>query len=621
MKKLLRFGWRYKLLSLAVLASLVALGLDLGGIDRAAHIILISVSLFAAIPIMVKMIRDLSHGVYGIDLLALTAIISAVILKEYWTAIVIVLMFTGGESLERFAEHRSKTELDALLKQSPTRAHVLRGSKTVDTSARLVQVGDRIIIKPGEVVPVDAVIMDGTASFDESSLTGESIPGSKTKGEQILSGSINLDGVITAKAIHTASDSQYQQIVKLIRSASHSRAPFVRLADRYSIPFTLTAFAIAGAVWVYSGDPIRFLEVIVVATPCPLLLAAPIAIISGMSRASKHGIIVRTGSAFERLTKIHTLAFDKTGTLTAGKPKVSEIQTFGSYTKSDVLGYAAALEATSTHVLAQAINEAATDKKLKVPKARHMVESSGRGLTGTVSGKRIVLGRKVFIDEHDIELPEKFRVTSVKQTATYVAVNGKLAGILTFADTIRPETPATLKLLRKLGIKQFEMVTGDNKAAAAAVASELGIDQVTSDALPADKLLAIEGIKGRPVAFVGDGVNDAPVLTAADVGIALGARGSTAASESADLVILEDNIGRVATSLAIAKRTFRIAKQSVFVGIGLSVFLMLIFATGKFTPLYGAVLQEVVDVIVIFNALRAHIDKGEHSLIAEAAKS
>jgi heavy metal translocating P-type ATPase len=555
---------------------------------------------------MRSMYDDFTAGTYGIDILALTAIITSVILRQYWAAIVIVLMLTGGEALEDYAEHRSKKELDALLARAPQKAHVYRGKKLVDILAAQVRAGDRILIKPGEVVPVDAMITEGSGSFDESSLTGESIPESKEAGAMILSGSVSIDGAVTAKATADAAHSQYQQIVKLVRSASQSKAPFVRLADRYSIPFTILAFLIAGTVWYVSGDAIRFLEVIVVATPCPLILAAPIAIISGMSRAAKQGIIVRTGSALERLAHVQTIAFDKTGTLTLGKPKVAKVVTYEGFTGKDVLGFASALETSSQHILAHAINEAALAQKVKVPKARHVRETAGQGLNAVIGGKKLYVGRLSYLQKHGIGLPKKFDTAVVQQTATYVGIEDKLAGVITFSDEIRPESKGTLKKLRGLGIKHIVMVTGDNKRTAQAVAKELGIKEVVAEALPATKLHAIEAVTYKPVAFVGDGVNDAPVLTAADVGIALGARGSTAASESADLVIMKDSVAYVADSIAVARRTFKIARQSILVGISLSVILMLVFATGKFTPVMGAAIQEVVDVIVIFNALRAH---------------
>jgi len=611
MKKLLHsniitFIRRYRLFSFSVVAALVAFGLMIAGQDTAQNWVLSLTVLIVALPIVKNMYHDVQNGTYGIDILAITAIVSSVLLKEYWTAMVIVLMLTGGEALEDYAENRSKRELDALLSRAPSMAHVIRGRKIVDIPVSEVQVGDRIIIKPGEVVPVDAAILEGNANFDESSLTGESLPQTKEPGEQVLSGSVNLDGAVTAKALHSAADSQYQQIIKLVKNASNSQAPFVKLADRYAIPFTVVAFAIAGTVWFISGDPIRFLQVIVVATPCPLLLAAPIAIISGMSRASKQGIIVRTGSALEKLAKVQTVAFDKTGTLTRGKLKVSDVKTYGYYSKNDILGFASALETSSHHVLASAINEAALEARAKVPKAKNVTETPGHGLSAGVSGKHILVGRMALLKQHQVTIPAKFKASDISQTSTFVAINGELAGVISFTDEIRPETQATLDQLRGLGIKHIQMITGDNRVVAASVAKQLGITEVVSEALPGDKLRAVEALPNHPVAFVGDGVNDAPVLMASDVGIALGARGSTAASESADMVIMLDDLGRVASGVEIAKRTFKIARQSILIGIGLSVILMFIFATGKFPPIYGAAIQELVDVVVIINALRAH---------------
>lgn len=588
------------------MAAGVAFALEILGY-RTASIWTLSVAAAAiALPLIRDMWEDIQHGSYGIDILAITAIVSSLLLKQYWTAIVIVLMLTGGKALEDYAEHRARSELDALLARAPQMAHVIRGRKVIDIPVAEVNVGDRVVIKSGEVVPVDATIIEGSANFDESSITGESLPEAKTTGDQILSGSVNLDGAITAGAAHTAADSQYQQIIKLVRNAGNSRAPFVRLADRYSIPFTIVSFAIAGTVWAISGDPMRFLEVIVVATPCPLILAAPIAFISGMSRASLQGIIVRTGSALEKLAKVKTIAFDKTGTLTMGRPKVDDVKVYSGYTKAQVLGFASALEASSTHVLAAAINEAALSSKVGGLQAKSVTETSGHGLSAIVKGHKVLVGRLSMLEDNNISFPKSYIPNKIKQTATFVAVNGELAGVITFVDEVRPESAGTLKRLKKLGINNFLMVTGDNATVAKMVARKLGITDITAEALPAGKLHAIEAVSARPVAFVGDGVNDAPVLTASDIGVALGARGSTAASESADVVIMVDDIGHVARSVEIAKRTFSIAKQSIFVGIGLSVGLMLIFATGRFEPIQGALIQELVDVVVIFNALRAH---------------
>lgn len=606
MQRFATFFGTYRLFSVAISGLLASLALQLIDQSTAAHWLLSIIAITAVFPLLFSMWQDLKNGTYGIDILAATAIVASVLLGEYWAAIVVVIMLTGGKGLEDYAERRAKGELDSLVKNAPRTAHVLRKKKLVDVPVNELCIGDVIIIKPGEIVPADALISAGSGDFNESSLTGESLPQLRTIGDSILSGSISVDAEITAKVTADASDSQYQQIIKLVRSSAASQAPFVRLADRYSIPFTFLAFAIAITVWLFTGDAKRFLEVIIVATPCPLLLAAPIALMSGMTRASKYGVIVKTGSALEKLAAVKTIAFDKTGTLTSGKPTVDTITSYGSYTQDDILALAASLEQSSNHVLAAAIVEAATTKDLKVSKAKHVKESAGHGLSAQLQGKTVLVGRASLLHTHNVALPKTFVAASIDQTAVLVAVDGELAGVITLSDELRAESKDTLDTLHGLGIKHFMLVTGDNMAVATKIANELDIDDVHAEALPADKLHAVSGAKYKPLAFVGDGVNDAPVLTASSVGIALGARGASAASESADVVILEDNIARVATAVHIAKRTFSIARQSILIGIGLSVILMTAFATGKFSPLLGAVLQEVVDVVVIINALRAH---------------
>ena len=597
----------YYLFSAALLAVVVGLVLELTGQHMAAHWLLGIVSIMEVLPLVWDMWQDVRSGRYGIDILAATAIVTSVILGQYWAGVVVVLMLTGGTALEDFAEHRAKNELDALLAHAPQMAHVLRKGKTIDVRVSELRPGDKVVIKAGELVPVDAVIIEGLASFDESSLTGESLPQTKQANDQLLSGSVNLDGAVTARAVASAEDSQYQQIVRLVRGAAAAQAPFVRLADRYSLPFTFLSYGIAVAVWVLTGHAIRFLEVIVVATPCPLLLAAPIALISGMARASRYGIIVKTGSALEKLAEAQTIAFDKTGTLTHGSLTVDDIKAFGIYDQEEVLRLAASLEQSSNHVVAHAIVEHAGSQKLKLAKVKHVQEASGRGLKAMLQGQELVIGRLTYVQELGVKLPARFKSDKIRQTAAYLAVDGQLAGVILLRDEVRPEAKATLARLKALGLHETLMITGDNRETANKIAADLGINIVYAESLPADKIQAIERFKHRPLVFVGDGVNDAPVLTAADVGIALGARGSTAASESADMVIMLDDLGRVATALTIAKRTFQIARQSILIGIGLSIGLMGIFATGKFPPLAGAVAQEVVDVFVIFNALRAHL--------------
>ena len=613
MKKILRnvmsFVLRYKQFSFAMGVAIVGLALQLGGLGTASHWVLGLTAIALAVPMLVNMIRDLRMGTYGVDILAITAIVTAVVMHEYWAAMVIVLMLTGGTALEDYAENRAKREMSALLSNAPRFAHVLRGQKEFDVSVNDVKRGDKIVIRPGEVVPVDAVITEGHANFDEASLTGESLPEEKGSGAELLSGAINLDGTVTAKALRAAADSQYEQIVKLVRQAAASKAPFVRMADRFAVPFTLISFAIAIAAWLLSGDSLRFLQVMVVATPCPLILAAPIAIISGMSRASKAGIIVKNGTALERLANARSFAFDKTGTLTHGKLKVASVETHGKFTEADVVGAAAALEKGSNHIVASAIVNRADELKLKLAKIKHVQETAGQGLHGGVSGHQVLVGRASFLVDQGVVVSAAAKTSSTKQTSTLVAIGGELAGTIYFEDEVRADSKATIEYLLAHGVEDTYLITGDNEATAQKVAKAVGIPlrDVVAHALPIDKLKTVERVAKPPVVFVGDGVNDAPVLVAADVGIALGAKGSTAASESADIVIMLDDFGKIADIHAIARRTFKIARQSILVGIGLSVVLMAVFATGKFSPVVGAVVQELVDVVVIFNALRAHV--------------
>jgi heavy metal translocating P-type ATPase len=606
MKRLWLIIRHYYLFAVALVAAAVALGLEIAGMHTAAHWLIGITVASGLIPFVVEIWRDLRAGKFGVDVLAAVAIVSSLALQEYWAGMVVALMLSGGRALEDYANHRAERELDALLTRAPQKARVLRGRKEVEIKATEVRKGDRLVIRPGELVAADAVILEGSASFDESSLTGESMPQPKDVNDQLLSGSINIDGPVVARAIRSAEDSQYQQIIKLVASAKGSQAPFVRLADRYALPFTIVSFVIAFAAWGISGEAIRFLEVIVVATPCPLILAVPVAIISGMSRAARQGIIIKSGKSLEQLASARTFAFDKTGTLTRGVLKVEKVQTYGRVSRTELLGLSASLEQHSTHAQAAAIVAKAKTEHAKIVPVKQIREIAGKGVAGSAKSHDVIIGRYELLEERGVGFPKDFSRGQHDQTAAYVAVGGQLAGVFTFTDEIREESKHTLQRLREAGVQNFLMITGDNPTTAKAVAKKLGISDVAAGALPGEKIRVMEQVNDRPVAFVGDGVNDAPVLTASDVGIALGARGAAAASESADVVIMLDDLGRVANGVHIARRTLGIARQSVFVGIGLSVFLMLIFASGKFMPVYGALIQEVVDLIVIFNALRAH---------------
>ena len=605
----LQFIKHYLQFSIAAVTLVIVIILQLTPLAVAGLYAMDAISLILSLPLIYRMWNDLRSGKYGIDILAATAIISAALLNQPWAAIIVVIMLSGGEALEDYAGRRAQSELRALMDRAPTLARLVKHNKIVEVKIEDIKIGDIIEVRPGDTVPVDGKIIEGSTTVDESSLTGESLPQLKKIDNSILSGSIVIDGLIRISAIHTGEDSQYQQIIKLVKQAAQTPSPFVRMADRYSIPFTIVAYFIAISVWIISGDPIRFLEVIVVATPCPLILAAPIAIISGMSRASRYGIIIKTGAALEKLATIQTIAFDKTGTLTHGTPIVDEVIVIGDHDETEILLHAASLEQVSNHILADAITKEAANRKIELIGVTDVKEQAGSGISASVNDLMVLVGHYNFMESNNIVIPKSFDQATISQTATYVAIDNNLAGVISFKDELRAESQATLNAIRKLGIRHILMLSGDNEAAAAAIAGQLGIKEYQSHLLPEDKLRIVRGITNQPVAFVGDGVNDAPVLTAATVGIALGAKGSTAASESADLVIMNDDLSYVAKAINIAKETLLVARQSIFIGIALSVGLMLIFATGKFSPVAGALIQEVVDVIVIFNALRAHTDK------------
>ncbi len=622
-KKIISFFGEYKQLAIVLLSTIVALSLDIAGADKTAHIILGISSLASVSILLYGMFQTLRDGSYGVDILAATAIVTSVLLGEYWAGIIIVLMLTGGEALEDYAEERAKTELSDLLKRAPQKATILKNGQQIVVPVSEVKVGDIIIVKPGDVVAVDAIILEGESSFDESSLTGESLPVEKIVGDELLSGSVNNEGLITAKAIRISKDSQYEQIITLVKNAANSESPFVRLTDRYSIPFTIISFTVAITMWVVTKDPTRFLQILVVATPCPLLLAAPIALISGMSRAAKNGIIVKNGTVLEKLAEVKSFGFDKTGTLTEGKPTVSSITSFDGHKEEYILALAAGLERQSTHVLAQAIVNAANTNKINIEKLSHIKEKSGHGIEARYKGKTIRIGNVRFINDENIMMPDKFNPIKIQSTASFLSIDDRVVGVIEFQDEIRAESRATVDSLHEMGVRKTTMVTGDKPEVAEIIAQAAGIDSYEADCLPGDKIIAIEKLRKdfSSVAFVGDGVNDAPVLTASDVGIALGAKGSTAASEAADVVIMLDDISKVAQAREIAMRTFSIARQSILLGIGMSFGLMAIFSTGKFSPTLGAGLQELVDVAVIINALRAHYGGFKKAPLKKLAKN
>lgn len=569
----------------------------------------------------VGMIRQLMKGKLGLDILAVTAITAAVLVGEPWAALVVVLMLTGGTALEDYAENRSKRELTALIRKAPQHATRLsqdepgptNGSTieavTEEVPVEAVAVGDLLLVRPCALVPVDAVLISESAVFDESSLTGESLPVEHTAGERLSSGTVNGQTAVTVRAAALAADSEYQQIVRLVEQAASSKAKVVRLADRYAVPFTAFSLIVAGLAWAISGEALRFAEVLVVATPCPLLIAAPVAFLSGMSRASRFGLIVKGGGTLEQLSRVRAIAFDKTGTITTGRPLLERVITEPGFDERSVLQYAASAEVYSSHVLAESIVAAAQRRGYPLIEAASAEEIATNGVFAELSSEaqggavKVRVGKASWLRE----FAPSVAPTPLEhgELAIYVAVDDRFAGAIVMRDHARAEASQVLGELRELGIDRMLMVTGDAAATADPIAASLGINEVHAECRPADKVRIVSEVQPRPVMMVGDGLNDAPVLAAADVGFAMGARGATSASESADVVNRYDSLEALPLAVRVGKDTVRIALQSIWMGIIISVALMLVAAFGFLPALIGAWLQEVVDLVAILGALRA----------------
>lgn len=594
---------RYWMVTLTLAVGLLGIILFLTGSGAVVQWIFSVYALGMAAWQGMNMVRDLLRGHWGLDILAVTAIVATVAVGEYVAALLVVLMLTGGEALENYANQRAKRELDALLAREPQLAHRVTDEGVVDIRADKVRPGDHLLVRPSEVVPVDATLMSDQASIDQSSLTGESVPVEKLAGDDLLSGSINGQAAIEVVATATAAASQYQQIVALVAEAAQSKAPVVRLADRYAVPFTLFSLVLAGVAWWLSGDPVRFAEVLVLATPCPLLISAPVAFIGGMSRAAHNGVIVKSGEVLEQLASAKTAVFDKTGTLTYGSPTLTEVRPQTGFTHDELLGAVASAEQYSSHVLAAAFIAAAHDAGLPLAEAEWAREEATNGIQAQISGREVAVGKFAFV----AGLASDAARTAIGpgQLAVYVAVDGRYAGALLASDRLRDNAKATLERMDSLGVHHTMMLTGDAQETADHIATELGISTVHADCLPADKVDTVQTIAERPVIMVGDGINDAPVLAVADVGIAMGAKGATAASESADAVILVDDIYRTAKAVEIGRDTVRIALQSIWLGIIVSIGLMIVAAFGFIPATAGALLQELVDLATILAALRA----------------
>jgi len=582
-------------------ALIAAVGLAAGLVAR-SDIIFFATLLVGGVPLVLQTLRGLIRGRFAADVVAMLAIVTAFLLGQYFAGAVIVLMQSGGEALEAYAMRRASQSLEALLARAPKVAHRLRDTELEDVPVEAVRIGDLLVVKPGDLVPVDAEVTAGTSSVDQSALTGEPLPIRAVVGTALMSGSINLEGALRVRALRPSAQSQYQQIVQLVARARHEKPPIQRLADRFAVWFTPLTLVMCGVAYLITGTPTSVLAVLVVATPCPLILATPVAVIAGISRAADLGVIVKHGVAIEQLGRARAVVFDKTGTLTLGQPSVAHVEALDRVSTGDVLRLAAAVEQLSSHHLGRAVAEAGRARFPHLPAVADFRETPGRGVAGQVEGRTVCVGSPAFLRDRGVTVPETLGVG----TAAYVAVAGRLVGIVEFADQLRHQVHSLMQRLTVLGVTDTVMLTGDREAPAEAIAGQAGIRTVRANLLPADKVAAVRELAARygNVLMVGDGINDAPALAAATVGVAMGAHGTAVSAEAADVVLLVDDIGRVGDAMAISRRMRRIALQSIGVGLGVSFALMVVASFGYITPAVGAVLQEALDAGVILNALR-----------------
>ncbi len=615
------------ILALALTGICAGLIAYFAGIPKYASIAWAAATVIALLPLTFFVLRALFGGKMGVDIIALLAMSGSLILEQYLAGAVIALMLSGGQVLEDYAESHARKELTALIGRTPRIVNFLLGDTIRTEQIELVKPGDFLLVKPGEIVPVDGIVIGETAILDESALTGESKPVEHRGSDQIRSGTVNASTTpFKMRAIATAEESTYAGIIRLVEQAQASRAPMVRLADRYAMLFLPLTLVVSGAAWLISGDPVRALAVLVVATPCPLILAVPVAIVAGLSRAARRGIIVKGGGALEVLARGEILILDKTGTVTGGSPTLSNIESLGDIEPDELLRLGASIDQVSPHVLSRPIVNAARDRGLVLSFPEDVKEELGSGITGMVDGRRVTLGRLNWVLKGLPPSPNVYRLhrRALLEGAScvFIAVDGSIAGALLIDDPVRPDAPLTLRSLKRVGFRKIVMLTGDHKDVAAAVGTAIGIDKVLAERSPAEKVEAVRSeLTDGVTVMVGDGINDAPALAVADVGVAMGARGATASSEAADVVLVVDRLDRLTEAVKISRRSRSIALESVIAGMGLSVAAMGFAAAGFLIPVVGALLQEGIDIIVILNALRALRDGKTRELTAGDAEA
>jgi heavy metal translocating P-type ATPase len=596
-----------------LLVILAGLGLQFRGDALLGHRTWMVGLFLTGLPVVIRTVRGIARGKFAADVVAMLAIITAALLATPLPGLIVVLMQTGGEALERYAEGRASAAVRALEEAAPRLAHRITAGIEEEISVAAIRPGDELVVRPGELVPCDGVVASGQSHLDTAALTGEPMARRAAAGTAVMSGMANLEGPLVVRATAAAAESQYARIVELVRHAQQSKAPMQRLADRYATWFTPVTLAVCAIAWLASGDTSRVLAVLVVATPCPLILAVPVAVIGGINRAARRQVIFRSGGALEELGGTTVAVFDKTGTVTLGRPEVSAVQPCAPFSTSEVLRLAGAVEDTSGHLLARPVVSAARALHPILPPATDVIESSGRGIEGTVEGRRVLVGASsLFRARHpqltpQIDSLEREHHDAGGGVRALVAIDGALAGVITYADAIRPGMEKLMSDLREAGMRRIVLLSGDSAANTEAIGRLLGMDEAHGDLLPEDKVRAVRGLVdgGSRVVMLGDGTNDAPALSTATVGVALASGGGGITAEAADVVILADDPRRLLEAIDFSRWTSHIARQSVLAGLGLSSVAMLVAAAGFIPPTAGALLQEVIDLAVILNAVRA----------------
>ena len=564
------------------------------------------------VPVLLALLYEigssLRRGDVGLDIVAALSMVAALAIGESLAAVIVALMYSGGQYLEAFADRHARREMTAILSRVPRSAMRYRERGLEEVGLDAIDPGDRLLIRQGDVVPVDGVVATGLAILDQSALTGEALPVQRHATERVMSGSTNAGEAFDLVASHHAAQSTYAGVVRLVEKAQQSKAPMSRMADRFALLFLAITLTVSGLAWFLSGDAIRAVAVLVIATPCPLILAVPVAMVSGLSRAAKAGILVKGGQAIEAMARVHSLVIDKTGTLTDGRARVVSINVIGDAKPDDVLKFAASLDQASKHVIAQTLVAEARNRRLELATPFQIDETPGEGIQGNIGHRSVVVGGLRFVTSKvaDDSARSPTRSDDLGAVTVAVAVDGTMLGHIVLADTLRKGTPFLLQKLRQLGIKRIVLATGDRLAVAEAISKGLGFDAVRADLSPDQKVqVVLDERRNGPVMMVGDGVNDAPALAAADIGVAMGARGTAASAEAADVVLLVDHLDRLLPALQISRQTRRIALESVSIGMGLSLLGMTAAAFGYLTPVQGALTQEAIDVAAILNALRA----------------